>query len=364
MGIRIRTVVVLLALLVLHGLKLPPASGVLSAATPHGKPGAGIGSLSVLPSLGGNSEAVAVNAAGTTIVGSSYDHHGLQHAVKWTLKQGAWTLTDLPWPPGVASVTARGVNNHGDVAGNTNTIPSVNSRAILWPITGNVSVLGCSTDVGPTSVYGISANGQTVVGNASSGAALWQPGKCLVSLPTLIPSQYSSAGAVNGDGTIIGGSVSTDPTAGVPVRWTLVAGQWQVEQLDALTGTVWSGAANAAGDLAGYVYVSCALADGCQRAAIWYAAGGSQVLGTLGGDTSSATGINATGEVVGISTPTRASQSETGFFWSESTGMVPLAFTGKWAAAWALSDVRPDGTRLVVGTDARVRAVVWVIANP
>jgi uncharacterized membrane protein len=361
MSIRIRTVVVLLALLALHGLKLPHAGTVLSAAPPHGKPGAssGIGSLSVLPSLGSNSEALAVDAAGTTIVGSSFDRRGLLHAVKWTQIQGVWTLTDLPWTPGASSVVARGVNNRGDAAGND--YPSASSRAVLWPITGGVSVLGCSTDVGPTSVYGISANGQTVVGTAGGSAALWQPGKCLVSLPTFIPGQYSSAGAVNGDGTIIGGSVSTGPTAGVPARWTLVAGQWQVEQLDALTGTVLG--ANAVGDLAGYVYVSCALADGCQRAAIWYAAGGSQVLGTLGGDTSWAYDINSSGEVIGGSTPA-GSNAATGFFWSESTGMVPLAVNGSWAAARALSDVRPDGTRLVVGTDARARAVVWVIANP
>lgn len=362
MSIRIRTVVVLLALLVVHGLKLPPASGALSAAAPPGRPSAssGIGSLSVLPSLGSNSEALAVDAAGTTIVGSSFDRRGLLHAVKWTLKQGAWSLTDLPWPPGASSVTGRGgVNNRGDVAGND--YPGSRSRAVLWPITGGVSVLGCSTDAGPASVYGISANGQTVVGSAPGGAAVWQPGKCLRSLPALIPGESSLAHAVNGDGTIVGGFGSTGPTSGAPVRWTMTAGQWHVEQLDLKGGVL---GANASGDLTGYVYVSCPLVDGCQRAAIWYAAGGSQVLGTLGGDTSWATDINATGEVVGNSTPTKASSSATGFFRSESTGMVPLAANGSWAAAWALSDVRPDGTRLVVGTDSRANAVVWVLRNP
>ena len=341
MRIRIRTVAVLLALLVLHGLKVPRSGSVLSAAPPHGKPGSpsGIGSLSVLPSLGGSSQALAV---------------------KWTLKQGAWTLTDLPWPPGASSVTARAVNNRGDGAGIT--YPGQISRAVLWPTGGGFTVLGCTTEVGPASVYGISASGPIIVGGAGGAASLWRPGVCRTALPPLVPGGYSSGHAINGDGTIVGGSAGVNDVS-VPVRWRLLVGLWQIEQLDALSGTVMS--ANAVGDLAGSVYVSCALADGCPRAAIWYAAGGSQLLGTLGGDRSGATDINASGEVVGFSAPTMGSKFDTGFFWSESRGMVPLAPNGRdGVLAMALSDVRPDGTRLVVGADSRARAAVWVIANP
>ena len=45
-------------------------------------------------------------------------------------------------------------------------------------------------------------------------------------------------------------------------------------------------------------------------------------------------------------------------------GIVQLPFKGRWAAANALSDVRSDGTRLVVGKDSRGQAVVWVVRNP
>ena len=44
--------------------------------------------------------------------------------------------------------------------------------------------------------------------------------------------------------------------------------------------------------------------------------------------------------------------------------MVQLPFKGRWAAANALSDVRPDGTRLVVGMSSAGEAVVWVVRTP
>ena len=146
----------------------------------------------------------------------------------------------------------------------------------------------------------------------------------------------------------------------MPVRWTRVAGQWQREQLDNRHGA--ARGANAAGDLAGYVVVPCALTDGCDRAVIWYATGSSRELGTLGGEQSWARDINASGEVVGASTAPHV--GNTAYFWSESMGMVQLPFKGRWAAANALSDVRSDGTRFVVGMDSRGQAVVWVVRNP
>ena len=102
--------------------------------------------------------------------------------------------------------------------------------------------------------------------------------------------------------------------------------------------------------------------DGCQRAVIWYATGGSRELGTLGGKDSWARDINATGEVVGASTS--PSVGNTAYFWSNSRGMLQLPFKGRWAAANALSNVRPDGTRVVVGTNSLGQAVAWVVRNP
>ena len=111
----------------------------------------------------------------------------------------------------------------------------------------------------------------------------------------------------------------------MPVRWTLIGGQWQIEQLDTRPGVVRG--ANGAGDLAGHVSFPCALADGCQRAVIWYTAGGSFELGTLGGEHSWARDINNSGEVVGGSTAPRI--GNTGFFWSSSRGMCSCSCRSK-----------------------------------
>jgi hypothetical protein len=65
-----------------------------------------------------------------------------------------------------------------------------------------------------------------------------------------------------------------------------------------------------------------------------------------------------------VSTPRNG--INTAFFWSPdlAVGMLQLPFNGRWAAANALSDVRADGTRLVVGQDFRGRAIAWIVRNP
>ena len=84
-------------------------------------------------------------------------------------------------------------------------------------------------------------------------------------------------------------------------------------------------------------------------------------LGTLGGGDSLALDVNSTGEVVGISMTRRG--TNTAFFWSLDDGIVQLPVIGRSARANALSDVRPDGTRLAVGV-SEGKPIVWVIRNP
>ena len=104
-----------------------------------------------------------------------------------------------------------------------------------------------------------------------------------------------------------------------------------------------------------------------ERAVIWSASGAVTQLGTLGGEFSSANDINAEGEVVGSSTTSDG--VFTPYFWSASTGMLPLPTGNKGPAsrnrgglAFALSDVRLDGTRLVVGHSGE--AGVWIVRTP
>jgi uncharacterized membrane protein len=318
-----------------------------------------IATFSTLPSLpaGGPSEALGVADNGTVIVGTSWDRYDVLRAVKWSLQNGSWVITALPHDANATSAITRSVNNQGDAAGND--FPGSSSHPVLWPATGGYTMLGCADAVGPATVYGISSGGQTVAGQQGGAATLWEPGTCGMPLPPLFSGASAGARTVNGDGTIVGGAADPDSSTApwVPARWRSIAGLWQIEQLDARPGAVRG--ANGAGDLAGYVSNTCALVDGCQRAVIWYAAGGSFELGTLGGEHSLARDINGSGEVVGMSTAPRI--GNTAFFWSATRGMLQLPFKGSWAAANAISDVRPDGTRLVAGMSSQGNAMVWVV---
>jgi probable HAF family extracellular repeat protein len=323
----------------------------------------GFATLSTLPALskGVHGEAYAVTQAGSIIAGYSWDRAGRMNPVTWRLQTGAWRITALPYVSSATSATARAVNDQGDVAGND--FPASTPHVVLWPSTGGFNVLGCS-DLGEA--YGISAGGRTVVGVgrgvSPATAAVWQPGLCRKNLPALVAGGSASARAVNGNGTIVGGSAAPNAssTSSVPVRWRRVADAWQIEKLDSRPGTVHG--ANSAGDLVGSVQVPCASQSGCNRGIVWYAAGGSRELGTLGGESTVPRGINAAGEVVGSSA--LANGVNTAFFWSATRGMRQLPVTdGAWA--FAVSGVRSDGTRLVVGAGGKpFAALVWVVRNP
>jgi uncharacterized membrane protein len=310
--------------------------------------------FSNLPSFGRGSQALAIDGDGRTIAGTAWDRSDLLHAIKWTLQaDGSWGMTDRPWPPGATSARASAVNTSGDVTGND--YPGTTSRALLWRSGGGPPViLGCG-EIEPATVYSMSANAQVVVGVArGAGAAVWQPGSCRQLLPT-----GASADAVNGDGTIVGGAAG-----GMPARWTNVAGAWTVETLDLLGGIDGRAlGANESGDLAGYVSVPCTSNSGlCEHSAIWYLDGRSADLARLlGGEGNHSTDINSSGEVVGAITVRGVTG---GYFWSAGLGLIQLTGKGRGTTANALSNVRPDGTRLIVGMDAGANAAVWLVRNP
>ena len=90
------------------------------------------------------------------------------------------------------------------------------------------------------------------------------------------------ASAVTGDGSIIGGRAKHVSQPLVPVRWVVINGQRQIQQIDARPGTVRG--ANESGDLARTVEIACSAVDGCQRAVISSASGAVTQLETLGGE--------------------------------------------------------------------------------
>ncbi|MFZ0317601.1 MAG: hypothetical protein WAL56_00620 [Candidatus Sulfotelmatobacter sp.] len=73
-----------------------------------------------------------------------------------------------------------------------------------------------------------------------------------------------------------------------------------------------------------------------ERALLWTQATGMKDLGTLGGESSAAFGINASGEVVGTaSTPDNVSHA---FYWTRSGGMQEIATPGSASQGQAVND--------------------------
>ena len=341
-----------------HSTSLEPAAKLGDPMLAKGGPPSGGSEWAVrtaLPALHRSvpSQANAVNRAGL-IVGQSWDRAGLLQAVTWKQQNGVWTITTLPFDASASSAKAVDLNEQGDVAGVF--FPGTAPRPVLWHSTGGFTVLGCG---GLGQPEAMSSNGQFVVGNdravAPVVAAIWQPGSCRVNLPPLLADSGAVAYAVNGDGTIVGGSSNRGGGISVPVRWKLVGAAWQVEPLDSRPGTVHG--ANSVGDLVGTVQIPCVgSAAQCSKGMIWYAAGGSRELPTLGGETTAPRAINSAGEVVGLSTTSGGSGFP--FFWSATVGIRQLPISkGGWA--FGMSDVRSDGSRLVVGEGNG--AQVWVV---
>ena len=187
---------------------LEPTTGPDLARKPG--PAPGFATLSNLPSLGrgGNgAEAYAVQQSGGIIAGYSWQNDGRMIPVKWSLQNGAWTITSLPYSATATSARAKGVNDQGDVAGND--WPASAPHAVLWPSTGGFEVLGCNNELGE--VFGMSASGRTLAGVVQGSlfkAAVWEPGQCRADLPPLVAGGSARADAVNGNGSIVGGSAS------------------------------------------------------------------------------------------------------------------------------------------------------------
>ena len=280
--------------------------------------------FSTLPSLrgGGPSEALGIDDAGTVIVGTSWDRYDALRAVKWSLQNGSWVITSLPYGS---------KRDQRDCQEREQSRRRRRQRLPRLDVTaGSLAAPADSTFSDVEMPSGRQRYMESVPRRRASSAskaappACGSPASCRTALPAMFNGASAGARTVNGDGTIVGGAagdLDLSTTSMMPVRWTLVGGQWQIEQLDTRPGVVYG--ANGAGDLAGHVSFPCALADGCNRAVIWYAAGGSFELGTLGGEHSLARDINGSGEVVGSSTAPRI--GNTGFFWSPSRGMSAAA---------------------------------------
>ena len=268
-----------------------------------------------LGTLGGhNSYANAVSANGLVIVGVSSLGNGYEHAYKY---EGT-IMTDLGTLGGNIS-GAHSVSADGSVIVGSSTLANGDSHAIKYAgitMTDLGTLGGGLGDVGDA--HAISADGSIIVGDdrvGNSFHAFKYDGTTMTDLGTL-GGNYSSAFMVSNDGSIIVGIsylANGDSRAFKYVGTTMtnlgtLGGSYAIPMAISANGSVIIGNSTLAnGDSHAFKYTGTAMTD----------------LGTLGGTFSSANAISADGSVI-VGSSTLANGDEHAFIYSNSVMLDPV----------------------------------------
>jgi probable HAF family extracellular repeat protein len=279
-------------------------------------PSEGMIALGVLPetvnsfarSINGSGQVVGEMCSPPRIYISCVGTTGLGlHPFRWTPDKGIEDLGSFGFDPYVG---ATAVNNSGDIVGFSGDGPCDAEgcgilRAVLWSANGGKSVLDdCAT--GGSSGFGgcyavanaINGAGQIAGVSAAYGdphAYLWTVAGFAQDLGSLPGSNYSAATGINDAGQVVGISSWPGPVSG---NGRILEEAEVVQRLGGTSGGCYAYVVRVS--MAGKKY---ACADGSMHghAFFWSPAGGMVDLGVLDGRTSSsATGINNSGQVVGI----------------------------------------------------------------
>jgi len=232
-----------------------------------------------LGSLGGTSNATAINASGEVVGYSETAVPTVIHAFYWTQSTG---MVDIGTLGGNVS-QAFGVNDQGVIVGGSNHANNGISYPFIWSPTGGFQRLGI--------------NG----------------------------ADY----AVNDKGQVIGVTGSDE----YAFRWTKSGGKVLLGTLGGSNTSPY--AISPQGDVVGYSL----LGNKTYHAFLWKPATGMSDLGTLGGINSYGLGINDSTNIVGWATIPGANFYYHAFFWTELTGMQDLGtFGGKYSLALGIND--------------------------
>jgi probable HAF family extracellular repeat protein len=215
--------------------------------------------------------------------------------------QTTYTITDLGTLPGGNRSLALGINASGQVTGGSNGVSGVNHLHVFLYSYGTMTDLGSLPGGNDSYGAGINDSGQVTgqSGNDNSGftpflsghAFLYSGGK-MIDLGTLPGGAYSVGAGINASGQVTGDSDGT----GFGQHAFLYSGG-KMTDLGTLPGGTYSVGAgiNASGQVTGQSGVS-----GNIYHAFLYSSGTMTDLGTLpGGTYSYSSGINASGQVTG-----------------------------------------------------------------
>ncbi len=258
------------------------------------------------------SEALAVSANGSTVVGSR-EAAGSSRPFVWKGSSASSFPTGYPG-------AAEGVSADGSVAVGSYYVQGISPWfGFRWTLGGNVvQLLNMYGSYGGAKAHGVSADGQTVVGTSStatSGSPWWQatvwsgswggPSKNGVGLGKLSGTGGSDALAISADGTtIVGYSGETEHTAGtMAFRWTA---DEEMVSLGYLPGDDRSSALAVSGD--GSIVVGRSESPGPRTAFIWDEVHGMQDVKELlesdfsldlsGWKLTEASGVSADGRII------------------------------------------------------------------
>lgn len=265
-----------------------------------------------LGTLGGpESVAVDVNDLGQ-VVGGSTTNLGELRAFSWTQGGG---LVNLGTLGGGSQAVA--INDAGQILGMFSSDASNSDfRVFLWTPDDGMSDLGMLGDTGASAAL-LTQAGQVVghsgVDDGASHAFSWTAATGMIDLGTFGGSDSFPA-AVNEAGQVIGFAHDEDGTP-LAFSWTSETGLVELT----LGGNSTATAINAAGQVVGWSNLP---GDEVTHAFSWTLAGGIVDLGTLGGEHSMANAINDAGQIVGWSTDEDGNQHA--FLWTARDGMLDL----------------------------------------
>jgi probable HAF family extracellular repeat protein len=227
----------------------------------------------------------------------------------------SYTVTNLG-NLGAPGGGALAVNNHGEVAGVSNTA-SGNEHAFFWTSTKGMRDLGVLPGDNDSYAQGLNDSEQ-VVGwsvNSTTGtirAFIWSAKTGMQDLGGL-GGELVIACAINESGAVVGYSNLSDGNAQHAFLWTAAGGMQDLGTLGGNTSI--AGSINGSGEVVGTGWLP---GDVSYHAFLWTQIGGMQDLGTLGNENSGASGINGEGHVVGTVTTKTGEQA---FIWTPAHGM-------------------------------------------